>query len=128
MNSFISKGYNKKYLKIANEARLNLQVELLSDITSADGKRIKGFVLKQQSRPFQEGWLRQTPLTKGQWNIWEAMVKETFTRQGSQHNLIVKQLGELINNPTNFWGISNNEQFLYYYTGNKLLQFQKLAS
>ena len=56
------------------------------------------------------------------------MITETFTRQGSQHNLVQTPLGKWTKTPQQFWGTTEDKQFLYHHTKKETKRFKKVAN
>ena len=54
MEAFVEKGYDNRNLRIANEARMALQVETLSDMSTADRKKLKKEVFNRKAKPKKE--------------------------------------------------------------------------
>ena len=76
---FIQHGYKGAALKRLNACRLFLQVETLSDITTADGRYILGWALEGCARlnPIRyHMWPNQGDPGKQAWSQWRQMLSE----------------------------------------------------
>ena len=124
MEAFCEKGYDNKNLMIANKARMALQVESLVDMATANSHKIKSEIFGKKTKKAKKGW----PITISQWNVWETMVRETFTRPGSQYNILNTQMGDWLENPTTFWCISQETEQLFFVDNGNIQKFKRVAA
>ena len=92
MAAFIDNGYRKTQLQILNECRKVLQVNTLSEITSADGAYLEHWAWTGTSNqePLNDyQWPRPAPLKPRHWQIWQQAVQATFLQlsQTTEHKL-----------------------------------------
>ena len=80
MDSITQKITSKITLQRINACRLFLQITLLSEITSANGKFIKLNILKGQrnSNASTKIWPRQKTPDEATWKLWRALIKRTY--------------------------------------------------
>ena len=98
MTAFINNGYRKKHLQILNECRKVLQVNTLSEITSADGAYLESWAWTGSGdhvslNDYQ--WPRPAPLQQRHWQIWQQAVQSTFLHVSQTRERKLRQsLGE----------------------------------
>ena len=98
----ICRKVDKETLRIVNEARMILGIRKISDMATADGKKIRKFVFNRRSRGSKEGRSRPAPLTATQWTKWERTIKEVFVETGNRHNVLRQPVGKWNRKPKTF--------------------------
>ena len=80
MDTITQKINSKITLQRINACRLFLQITLLSEITSANGKFIKHNILngKRNSNASTKIWPRQKSPDKATWKMWRSLLKRTY--------------------------------------------------
>ena len=89
-DAFIQHGYKGAALRQLNSCRLYLQVDTLSDITTADGCYLTWFAQHGQqdySQPQYHWWPMQADPGEQVWNEWQCALAVIFCREYLQHGL-----------------------------------------
>jgi hypothetical protein len=101
----MQRAFTPMELRHINAVRIHLQVATLSEIATADGKRITDDVMrgiKSTSRTSElTNWIRQPKTTKEQRRLWNSALSKYFLHNES--HILKTPLGSWIDNPTQQW-------------------------
>jgi ribonuclease HI len=130
MEEFARKGKKGHELKKLNECRMFLEVTNLSEITSADGKKIKATSwkgIKDKNKCNQFQWPRSPEaLTTRHWQLWRKAINECFVDPTKlDERVLLMPLGDWEKNVTATWTwfYSEEEDSLYKREGLLWYQF-----
>ena len=120
MDVFIHKGkFKNKDLKLLNQCRTYLKVTTVSDISSADGKRLLPGVIDGDFQAQEEDkykWPRQPDrLTSDHWNIWKQALQLTLCNAYDNAHSLRTPLGAWLKDPSTSrtWYYNANTYTLY---------------
>ena len=127
MTFFIESGYTKRDLVLLNQCRIYHQLFFLSDIATADGRRIEEIYKTSErntARQSQWKWPRQGKPAKTTWTLWRNAL--SYFEQGT---MIRETLGEWIapSHQRWAWQVNLQDNEVRFYDGGQYQYFRPVA-
>eukprot|EP00972_Heterocapsa_arctica_P026784 3942282-Heterocapsa_arctica.AAC.1 len=118
-----SKAFTKREMEIINACRLYLQVTRVSDISTADGRKVKiqmltGAYTQEQLKTFRTThieWPYQERPNAKAWKLWKLWTKALLTTTCTETGHLIHPMGQWNENIDKGWNyyLSSKDNYLY---------------